>query len=58
MTVNQGVVTLMGWVGNFTEKWAAQDATYRVAGVLGVANDLQVQVAAGRWRTRRSGTWC
>ena len=51
VTVNQGVITLMDLVGSFTEKWAAQDTAHRVAGVLGVANDLQVQIAGGRWRT-------
>ena len=38
-----GVVTLTGYVGNYYEKGQAELATKRVAGVSGVANDIQVR---------------
>jgi osmotically-inducible protein OsmY len=38
-----GVVTLTGFVGNYYEKGQAELATKRVAGVSGVANDIQVR---------------
>lgn len=41
--VHQGVVTLTGTVESYGKKLAAQDAAHRVAGVLDVANDVQVQ---------------
>lgn len=40
--VDQGIVTLAGTVGTEEAKRAAQAAVHRVAGVLDVANDLQV----------------
>jgi osmotically-inducible protein OsmY len=42
VTVERGVVTLSGTVPTYAERLAAQDAAHRVAGVLDVANDLQV----------------
>lgn len=51
VAVDQGVVTLMGVVGGFTEKWVAQETAYGVAGVIGVANDLQVRLEGSRTRT-------
>jgi len=41
--VSDGVVTLTGFVGNYFEKGQAEVATKRVAGVAGVANDIQVR---------------
>jgi osmotically-inducible protein OsmY len=41
--VSEGVVTLTGFVGNYFEKGQAEVATKRVAGVAGVANDIQVR---------------
>ena len=44
VTVNHGAVTLAGFVKSFTEKWEAEDVAKRVAGVFGVANDLDVRL--------------
>lgn len=41
--VIDGVVTLTGPVSSYAQKIAAQDAAHRVAGVLDVANDIEVQ---------------
>ena len=41
--VTDGVVTLTGFVGHYYEKCQAETATKRVAGVLGVANDIEVR---------------
>ena len=40
--VNDGVATLTGAVPSYAQKIAAQDAAHRVAGVLDVANDVEV----------------
>ena len=40
--VNDGVVTLTGAVSSYAQKIAAQEAAHRVAGVLDVANDIEV----------------
>ena len=42
VTVSKGVVTLTGAVTSYARKLAAQEAAHRVAGVLDVANDIQV----------------
>jgi osmotically-inducible protein OsmY len=51
--VHAGVVTLTGAVSSWAKKLAAQDAAHRVAGVLDVANDIEVRIpgAAGRTDT-------
>jgi osmotically-inducible protein OsmY len=41
--VNEGVATLTGTVSSLAQKIAAQDAAHRVAGVLDVANDIEVK---------------
>jgi len=41
--VDEGIVTLSGNVRSYANKWAAQQAAHRVAGVLDVANDIEVQ---------------
>ena len=41
--VSEGVVTLTGTVTNYAKKIAAQNAAHRVAGVLDVANDIEVR---------------
>ena len=41
--VTDGVVTLVGTVASYMQKIAAQEAAHRVAGVLDVANDIEVQ---------------
>ena len=42
--VNEGIVSLTGFAGSYFEKYQAENAAKRVAGVAGVANDLQVRV--------------
>jgi len=42
--VQDGVVTLAGDVGSYAEKWAAERATQRVAGVKGLAVALDVRL--------------
>jgi osmotically-inducible protein OsmY len=37
-----GVVTLTGYVRNFFHKYGAEDAVKRVAGVIAIANDIQL----------------
>jgi osmotically-inducible protein OsmY len=44
VSVHVGVVTLTGMVSTYAERVAAQAAAHRVAGVLDVANDLQVRI--------------
>lgn len=51
VSLHRGVVTLNGVVGSWAEKHAAEDAAHRVAGVLDVANDIEIRPA---WSTRRS----
>ncbi len=41
--VDAGVVTLTGTVSSWAKRTAAQEAAHRVAGVLDVANDVQVK---------------
>jgi osmotically-inducible protein OsmY len=42
--VHNGVVTLAGFVKSYLDKYEAEQATKRVAGVLAVANDLEVRL--------------
>lgn len=42
--VNEGVVTLTGYVRSFDEKCAAERAVKRIVGVRALANDLQVRL--------------
>jgi osmotically-inducible protein OsmY len=44
VSVKKGVVTLAGFVKSYTDKYEAEAATKRVAGVVGVANDLEVRM--------------
>jgi osmotically-inducible protein OsmY len=44
VTVDKGAVSLLGAVDSYAEKWAAEDATKRVAGVRSVAQDLTVKL--------------
>jgi osmotically-inducible protein OsmY len=46
VSVKGGVVTLAGFVKSYTDKYEAEAATKRVAGVKGVANDLEVRLPA------------
>jgi len=45
--VNNGVVTLTGFAHNYFEKYRAEDAAKRIAGVAAVANDIEVRPASG-----------
>lgn len=44
VSVRNGVVTLAGFVHSYTDKFEAEAAAKRVAGVVGVANDLEVRM--------------
>jgi len=46
VSVDGGVVTLTGFVKSYTEKYEAEAAAKRVAGVIAVANDLEVRMPA------------
>lgn len=43
VSVNQGIVTLAGYVDSFAKKLAACDAAHRVAGVLDVIDEIEVR---------------
>lgn len=45
--VTNGLVTLTGTVNNSAKKLAAQDAAHRIAGVLDVANEIEVRPEEG-----------
>jgi osmotically-inducible protein OsmY len=49
--VDSGVVTLTGNVDSWAKRVAAQEAAHRVAGVLDVANDIEVRVPGTPGRT-------
>lgn len=49
--VNNSVATLSGTVSSYAQKIAAQEAAHRVAGVLDVANDIQVKAIDSFART-------
>src|SRR3979490_1523911 len=44
VSVKDGVVTLTGFVRSYTDKYEAEAAAKRVAGVAGVANDIEVRM--------------
>ncbi len=46
VAVTDGVVTLTGYVKNFTEKLAAEKAVRRVAGVRAIAEEIKVRLAS------------
>jgi osmotically-inducible protein OsmY len=50
VAVKNGVVTLTGFVKSYTENFEAEAAAKRVAGVLGVANDIEVRLPGGAER--------
>jgi osmotically-inducible protein OsmY len=49
--VDNGIVTLTGTVSSYAKRVAAQEAAHRVAGVLDVANDIEVLVPGSQRRT-------
>jgi osmotically-inducible protein OsmY len=51
VSVDKGVVSLLGAVDTYAEKWAAEDATKRVSGVRTVAQDLTVKILVDHKRT-------
>ncbi|HEX7967445.1 MAG TPA: BON domain-containing protein [Stellaceae bacterium] len=46
VAVKSGVVALTGFVKSYAQKFEAEDAAKRVAGVVGVANDIEVRLPA------------
>jgi osmotically-inducible protein OsmY len=50
VAVKNGVVTLAGFVRNYSEKLEAESAAKRVADVVGLANDLEVRLSAADQR--------
>jgi osmotically-inducible protein OsmY len=44
VSVKKGVVTLTGFVKSYTDKYEAEAAAKRVAGVVAVANDIEVRM--------------
>src|SRR5258705_7346113 len=44
VSVKKGVATLAGFVRSYTDKYEAEAAAKRVAGVIGLANDLEVRL--------------
>src|SRR5258707_12801529 len=44
VSVKNGVVTLAGFVRSYGQKYEAEQAAKRVAGVVGVANDIEVRL--------------
>jgi osmotically-inducible protein OsmY len=51
VSVDEGVVTLRGNVGSYTEKIAAERVALRVYGVKAVANDLVVRLVSDYQKT-------
>lgn len=51
VTVQEGIVTLTGYVPSFAEKRAAEQAALRVAGVKAVAEEIKVRLPGTRTRT-------
>lgn len=49
--VQDGVVTLTGWVDSYTKKWVAERTGHRVRGVRAVANDIEVRLPSSVDRT-------
>ena len=49
--VKDGIVTLAGHVSSFAEKWQAEQATQRVAGVKGLAVEMDVNLPGTNNRT-------
>ena len=47
VSVQDGIVTLSGHVGSFSEKRAAEKAVLRVKGVRGIAEDIEVRPSIG-----------
>jgi osmotically-inducible protein OsmY len=50
VAVNNGVVTLTGFVRSYTQKYQAERDAKRVSGVIGVANDIEVRLPSSSQR--------
>lgn len=50
VAAHDGIVTLSGYVRSYAEKRAAENATKRVAGVQGIADDLEVRLSSSARR--------
>lgn len=50
VAVKNSVVTLTGFVRSYSQKYQAEQAAKRVAGVKGVANDIEVRLPSGSER--------
>jgi len=46
VAVKDGIVTLSGFVRSYAQKWQSERDAQRVAGVVGVANDIEVRLPA------------
>lgn len=44
VAVKDGIVTLTGFARSFTDRWQAEATAKRVAGVVGVVNDIQIRL--------------
>jgi osmotically-inducible protein OsmY len=51
VAVKDGIVTLSGFVDSYTEKWAAEQAAKKVAGVKAVAVEIEVKLPGSSQRT-------
>ncbi|HET8722080.1 MAG TPA: BON domain-containing protein [Nitrospira sp.] len=51
VAVKNGIVTLTGWVDNYSKRWAAEDAAHRVRGVVAVVNDIEVKLPSSAERS-------
>jgi osmotically-inducible protein OsmY len=51
VVVKDGVVSLTGWVDNYSKKWTAERTAHRVRGVRAVANDIEVRLPSAAERT-------
>ncbi len=51
VTAKDGVVTLSGYVKSYAQKWDAEKAAKRVAGVKALANDIEVRLPSSSERT-------
>jgi osmotically-inducible protein OsmY len=48
VSVTDGVVTLTGEVSSYAERWNAERAVERIAGVRGIANEIEVKLTGER----------
>jgi osmotically-inducible protein OsmY len=51
VTANNGIVTLSGYASNYLEKKAAEEAALRVAGVAGLAEDIEIKIPGSSERS-------